>query len=93
MKKAIAGVLAAAAVAVGVAAPAQAIDNGTSAFDGVCAQLQDHNSADGVLIVILNLRSQGYSDKQIVTLVVGAVKTVCPQYKAAVLAFADKYGG
>lgn len=92
MKKAIAGVLAAGAIALGVAAPANAIDNGTSAYAGVCSQLKEHNSADGVLIVILNLKSQGYSDKQIVDLVVGSVKTVCPQYKAAVLAFADKYG-
>lgn len=92
MKRAIAAFALAGAVALGAAAPAQAITNGTSAFDGVCAQLRDHNSADGVFIVVLQLKGQGYSNQQIVNLVVGAVKTTCPQYKAAVLAFAEKYG-
>ena len=92
MRRALAAAVVTAGLTLLSAAPAQAMITNSTAYDGVCAQLTEHNSADGVVIVVLGLKAQGYSDNQVADLLVGAVMTTCPKFTPAVLAFADKYG-
>lgn len=93
MKKLIAGILTAGALTMGLAAPAQAaiITDGTSLYGKVCSFISDHPTADGVAAVVIGLDKAGYTKDEIAEIVVGAVKTVCPQNIRAVQKFIDKY--
>lgn len=92
MKKLIAGVVAAAAISFGFAAPAQAIiTSGTAIYGKVCSAISQHPTADGVAAVVIALDKAGYSQEEIAEIVVTSVKTVCPENIPAVLKFVDKY--
>lgn len=92
MKKLIAGLVLAGTVALGSAAPAQAIiTTDTSLAGKVCAFISEHPTADGVAAVVIALDKAGYSQEEIAKIVVTSVKTVCPENIPAVKKFIDKY--
>lgn len=87
----------AAAIALGVAVfgawPAQAGTTGTSAYSKICHEISLNPTPEGVLIVVIGLVSEGYSDQAIGEAVAGAVVTTCPEYLPVVEAAINKYGG